>query len=118
MKIFAQQPEYTPGQYLALERKAEYKSEYINGRMFAIAGASRQHNQITFNIAVALGIQLRERPCVAYPSDMRVKVTQTGMYSYPDVVATCREPRFEDAFTDTLLNPAVIIEVLSESTEA
>jgi len=118
MRIFAQKPEHTPEEYLALERKAECKSEYVNGRMFAMTGASRQHNQITFNITVALGIQLKGRPCVAYSSDMRVKVTQTGLYAYPDVVATCREPRFEDAFTDTLLNPAVIIEVLSESTEA
>ncbi|MBI5591552.1 MAG: Uma2 family endonuclease [Deltaproteobacteria bacterium] len=118
MAIFAQEAEYTPEQYLALERKAACKSEYVNGRIFAMAGASRQHNQITFNISVELGIQLKERPCVAYSSDMRVKVTQTGLYAYPDIVATCNEPQFEDSFLDTLLNPTIIIEVLSESTEA
>ncbi len=118
MAIFAQEAEYTPEQYLALERKAACKSEYVNGRIFAMAGASRQHNQITFNISVELCIQLKERPCVAYSSDMRVKVTQTGLYAYPDIVVTCNEPQFEDSFMDTLLNPTIIIEVLSESTEA
>ena len=117
MDILAQEPEYSSEQYLALERKAEQKSEYINGRIFAMAGASRQHNQITFNISVALGIQLKGRTCVAYSSDMRVKVKQTGLYTYPDVVATCNEPQFEDSFVDTLLNPTIIIEVLSDSTE-
>ena len=118
MAIFAREAEYTPEQYLALERKAECKSEYINGRIFAMAGASRQHNQITFNISVELGTQLKGRPCVAYSSDMRVKVTETGLYAYPDIVVTCNEPQFEDSFLDTLLNPTIIIEVLSESTEA
>lgn len=118
MAIFAREAKYTPEQYLILERKAACKSEYVNGRIFAMAGASRQHNQITFNISVELGIQLKERSCVAYSSDMRVKVTQTGLYAYPDIVVTCNEPRFEDSFLDTLLNPSIIIEVLSESTEA
>jgi len=118
MEALAKESEYTPEQYLALERKAECKSEYINGRIFAMAGASRQHNQITFNIAGELRIQLKGRACIAYSNDMRVKVPRTAFYSYPDVVATCNEPKFEDSFVDTLLNPAVIIEVLSGSTEA
>lgn len=118
MAIHAQGTPYSPDQYLAMERNANHKSEYINGRIFAMAGASQQHNQITFNISVALGIQLKGRACVAYSNDMRVKVQQTGLYAYPDVVATCDEPQFEDSFVDTLLNPAVIIEVLSDSTEA
>lgn len=117
MEALAKESEYTPDQYLALERKAEYKSEYVNGRIFAMAGASRQHNQITFNIAGELRLQLKGRACIAYSNDMRVKVPQTGLYSYPDVVATCNEPKFEDTFVDTLLNPTVIIEVLSDSTE-
>jgi Uma2 family endonuclease len=119
VKSLARESEYTPEQYLTLERKAEYKSEYINGCIFAMAGASRQHNQITFNIAGELRTQLKGRAaCIAYSCDMRVKVSQTGLYSYPDVVATCNEPNFEDSFVDTLLNPAVIVEVLSDSTEA
>ena len=118
METLANESEYTPEQYLALERKAEYKSEYINGRIFAMAGASRQHNQITFNIAGELRLQLKGRACIAYSNDMRVKVPRTGLYSYPDIVATCNEPKFEDSFVDTLLNPTLIIEVLSDSTEA
>lgn len=112
------QSKYSPAQYLALERKAEQKNEYVNGHIFAMAGASRQHNQITFNIAGEFRAQLRGRPCVAYVSDMRVKVSTTGLYTYPDVVALCGEPNFEDTLMDTLLNPMVIMEVLSESTEA
>ena len=118
MEVLSQEMEYSSEQYLAIERKAEHKSEYINGRIFAMAGASRQHNQITFNISVTLGIQLKGRACVAYSSDMRVKINETGLYTYPDIVATCNEPKFEDSFLDTLLNPAIIIEVLSDSTEA
>ncbi len=117
MEALAQQSIYSSEQYLFIERKAQYKSEYINGQIFAMAGASRQHNQITFNIAGELRLQLRGRRCVAYVNDMRVKVSQTGMYTYPDVIATCSEPQFEDVNTDTLLNPMVIIEVLSDSTE-
>lgn len=118
MEILSQQPEYSSDQYLILERKAKHRSEYINGHIFPMAGSSRQHNQITFNISITLGIQMKGRTCVAYANDMRVKVKRTGLYTYPDVVATCNEPCFEDALMDTLLNPAVIIEVLSDSTEA
>ncbi|MBF0099443.1 MAG: Uma2 family endonuclease [Desulfobacterales bacterium] len=110
--------EYTPQEYLEIERKAVYKSEYLNGFILGMAGASRQHNQITFNICVEIGLQLKKRSCNAYANDMRVKISQTGLYTYPDVVATCKRPEFEDVYMDTLLNPALIIEVLSGSTEA
>ncbi|HAS52531.1 MAG TPA: hypothetical protein DCS21_12640 [Gammaproteobacteria bacterium] len=109
---------YTPEEYLALERQADYKSEYVNGSIFAMAGASREHNQIAFNIAGELHHQLKNRPCLAYVNDLRVKVNATGLYTYPDMVALCSEPDFEDAGMDTLLNPSVIIEILSPSTEA
>ncbi len=109
---------YTGGQYLALEREADYKSEFINGQIFAMSGASREHNLISLNLASTLHAQLRGKPCEAYISDMRVKVDPTGMYTYPDVVAVCGEPHFEDSRVDTLVNPTVIIEVLSPSTEA
>lgn len=111
------QPRYTPKEYLALERKAEYRSEYINGQIYALAGTSRFHNKIVANLAGQLYVQLRGRPCDAFMNDMRVKVNETGLYTYPDVVALCGEPRFEDSHLDTLLNPNLIIEVLSESTE-
>jgi Uma2 family endonuclease len=112
------QRRYTPEEYLTLERKAEYKSEYVNGEIFAMSGASERHNVIVLNIGASLHAQFRHRPCRVYASDMRVKVSQTGLYTYPDIVALCGEPQFDDAQKDTLLNPAVIIEVLSPSTEA
>ncbi len=107
----------TPEEYLASERKASYKSEYIDGVMVAMTGASRQHNLIAFNITREISQQLRERPCEGYASDMRVRVPSTRLYTYPDVVVVCGEPQFEDDYVDTLLNPTLIIEVLSESTE-
>jgi len=108
----------TPEEYLALERQAEYKSEYFAGEVFAMTGASREHNLIVANIVRTLGNQLLERDCNVYPSDLRVKIQQTEKYTYPDVVLTCGEEQFEDEHRDTLLNPVVIIEVLSASTEA
>lgn len=109
---------YTPEEYLAIERKAEYRSEYFAGEIFAMSGASERHNLITLNIAAALHAQFRGRPCRAYVNDMRVKIGTTGMYTYPDVVALCDEPQFDDGQKDTLVNPALIVEVLSSSTEA
>ena len=113
------QPEayFTPEEYLAMERKAETKSEYHAGRIYALAGASESHVLIASNLVVSLGAQLRGRPCRVYASDMRVKVTTFGMYTYPDVVVVCGQGRFEDTRRDTLLNPTVIVEVLSPSTE-
>ncbi|HEV2803166.1 MAG TPA: Uma2 family endonuclease [Pyrinomonadaceae bacterium] len=108
----------TSDEYLAIERKSEIKHEYFAGEMFAMVGASKRHNLITANIIRVLGNQLLDRPCNVYPSDMRVKVSQTGKYTYPDVVVACAEEAFDDTENDTLLNPVVIVEVLSESTEA
>jgi Uma2 family endonuclease len=107
----------TPEEYLRLERQAEYKSEYVNGEIFAMSGASRKHNLVAGNIVAELNRQLRGKPCEVYPSDMRVKVTATGLYTYPDVVVVCGEPKFEDEYVDTLLNPTLLVEVLSQSTE-
>ncbi|MBC7929737.1 MAG: Uma2 family endonuclease [Rubrivivax sp.] len=107
---------YTPDEYLALERQAEYKSEYFNGEIFAMTGASRRHNLIAANVLAALHTQLRKRPCEIYPSDMRVKVGATGLYTYPDVVIVCGEPSFDDKRKDTLVNPTALVEVLSKST--
>jgi Uma2 family endonuclease len=111
-------PQFTPEQYLALERQAECKSEYFDGEIFAMAGASREHNLIVGNLIRELGTQLKRRPCELYPSDMRVRVTKTGLYTYPDAVVVCGEPQFEDEHGDTLLNPTLIVEVLSPTTEA
>ena len=109
---------YTAAEYLALERRATYKSEYVNGHIIAMSGASRRHNLIAANISRELSSQLRGRPCESYISDMRVRVSETGLYTYPDIVAVCGDIRFADEQTDTLLNPTVIVEVLSASTEA
>jgi Uma2 family endonuclease len=106
----------TPEDYLAAERRNEYKSEYIDGEMVAMTGASRRHSIIAINIAAEVHRQLRGRPCEAYISEMRVRIPKRG-YVYPDLVVVCGEPRLEDDHFDTLLNPTVIIEILSESTE-
>ncbi|HEX8096571.1 MAG TPA: Uma2 family endonuclease [Pyrinomonadaceae bacterium] len=108
----------TPEEYLAIERRAAHKSEYVDGGMVAMTGASRQHNLIAFNITREISQQLRGRACEGYASDMRVRVASTRLYTYPDVVVVCGEPQFEDDYVDSLLNPTLIIEVLSESTEA
>lgn len=108
----------SPEEYLAVERASEGKSEYLAGEVFAMVGASKRHNLITANIIRVLGNQLLDRPCNVYPSDMRVKVSPLGKYTYPDVVVACEEEEFDDEEKDTLLNPVVVIEVLSESTEA
>ena len=107
----------TPEEYLTIERKAEYKSEYVNGEMFAMAGASERHVLIVTNIVVELGGQLRRRPCTVYSTDLRLRVSPTGLYTYPDVVVVCGQARFADDQKDTLLNPTLIIEVLSDSTK-
>jgi Uma2 family endonuclease len=108
----------TEERYLAIERQAEFRSEFYEGAMFAMAGASRRHNRIVTNLVTALDIQLRDHPCNVYSSDMRVKVSSTGLFTYPDLVVTCGEEMFADDEQDILLNPLVIVEVLSASTEA
>src|SRR5579863_10101700 len=92
----------TPEEYLEIERKAEFKSEYYQGEMFAMAGANRGHNLLAVNAAAQLHGQLRGRPCEIYAADMLVCVATTGLYTYPDIVIVCEKPRFlEDASPDT-----------------
>lgn len=105
-------------EYLALERAADFKSEYINGERRPMTGASRKHNLIAGNIYASLHLQLRKSKCEIYPSDMRVKIEATGLMTYPDISVVCGEPRFDDSYKDMLLNPVVVIEVLSPSTAA
>jgi Uma2 family endonuclease len=108
----------TPEQYLEIERKAEFKSEYFDGVMFTMAGAKEAHNLLAMNVGFALHPQLRSRPCRIYANDMRVRVSATVLYTYPDVIAVCGERHFLDDQRDTLLNPNLIVEVLSPTTEA
>jgi Uma2 family endonuclease len=107
----------TPQEYLAQERRATFRSEYYRGELFAMAGASFEHSLIKDNLAGESRAQLKDVPCRVVTSDMRVKVSATGLYTYPDIVVVCDEPQFEDTEVDTLLNPRTIVEVLSESTE-
>lgn len=107
----------TPEQYLEFERKSKAKHEYFAGTMFLMAGGSARHNRIAGSTYAALYAQLRRRHCNVYSSDMRVKIVQTGLYTYPDVSVVCGNEQYEDSKEDTLLNPIVIIEVLSPSTE-
>jgi len=115
----ASQPKtrYTPEEYLALERSCEAKHEYYNGEIFAMGGATKQHVSIMTNLVYELQSQLRDGPCQVYSTDLRVRVAPTGLYTYPGVILLCDEPRFNDEQQDTLLNPGLIIEVLSESTK-
>lgn len=110
-------PYLTPEEYLAMERVSEAKHEYLAGSIYAMAGGSKRHNRIAGSAYATLYAQLRRRNCVVYPSDMRVKSVQTGLYTYPDITIVCGNEQFEDDIEDTLLNPTVIVEVLSPSTE-
>lgn len=118
MSAVLQQTRYTAEEYLSLERSASIKSEFQDGQIFAMTGASREHNLISGNIYRELSQQLKSRPCEAYINDMRVKAAKARSYHYPDVAVVCGKPEFEDAQVDTLLNPTLLIEVLSPSTEA
>lgn len=111
-------PYITPEQYLAIERQWEIKHQYYAGEMFAKTGASEEHNLISANVLAAIHQQFRNRACKLYSSDMRDKISDTGLYTYPDVVATCDTAEFEDSEVDSLLNPLLLAEVFSESTEA
>jgi Uma2 family endonuclease len=108
----------TPEQYLEIERRAEFKSEYHAGEMFAMSGAKEGHNLVAGNTFGELRQQLRPKGCRVYTNDLRVRIKSADLYVYPDVVAVCGEPRFLDDQRDTLLNPSLIVEVLSPSTEA
>ncbi len=106
----------SPEEYLAQERQAETKSEYVDGEVYAMTGASGPHNTISVNLILALGPQVRSGSCNIYANDMRVRVGRRA-YLYPDVVVVCGEVELEDDGVDTLLNPTLVVEVLSPSTE-
>jgi Uma2 family endonuclease len=106
----------TEEQYLALERAAEFKSEYFDGEMFAMSGRSMQHARLQQNLTTELSIALRGGRCEAFGSDLRVRVS-SRMYTYPDVSVVCRKPLLADDRQDVLLNPVAVFEVLSPSTE-
>ncbi len=111
-------PSLTPEEYLEIERAAEFKSEYYNGRMYAMSGGTYGHVMIIGNLAGELHSAFKKSPCGVTASDLRVRVSPRGLYTYPEVVVVCGEPKFADDQKDTLLNPTFIAEVLSPSTEA
>jgi Uma2 family endonuclease len=111
-------PFITPEEYLSKEREAEFKSEYYQGQVYAMAGARENHVLIVTNLVGELRHALKGRPCRIYSSEMRLHVPATGLYTYPDVTVVCGEREFIDSRRDTLTNPQLIIEVLSISTEA
>lgn len=117
-KTTAKVAHITPHEYLERERKAETKSEYYGGELLPMAGASKEHNRIAGDTFGELRNQLKGSACEPFTNNMRVRVPACDRYFYPDVIVVCGEPRFEDAELDVLLNPILIIEVLSETTEA
>jgi Uma2 family endonuclease len=114
----APQPNLSPEEYLRLERGAETRSEFLDGEVFAMSGASEAHGLLVSNLIFEIRSRLRGKPCVVFPSDMRVRVREPGLYTYPDISIVCGTRRYADDHSDTLLNPVVIFEVLSPSTEA
>jgi Uma2 family endonuclease len=107
----------SPEEYLAIERKAEYKSEYYHGEMFAMSGVSRRHDRINVRLTFLIAQHLRGKRCETFSANMRVLATSSGLYTYPDLSVVCEEPQFADAHIDTLTNPALLVEILSPSTE-
>lgn len=107
----------TPEEYLRIERAAEWKSEYIDGEMFAMAGASPRHAIISANVVRELGNQLLDGPCILYNTDLRVATDPRRHYTYPDVIVGCDSPVYVDTQLDTLTNPTMIVEILSRRTE-
>jgi Uma2 family endonuclease len=107
----------TPDEYLRLESKTESKNEYWNGQIFAMSGASRGHVAIGSNLIAALVPQLLPKGCHVYGSDMRVRAAGGDLYTYPDVSVVCGKGKFEHTILDVLLNPVLIVEILSPSTE-
>lgn len=107
----------TSVQYFAIERTAEFKSEFYDGEMFAMAGASPTHCFIRDNVSAEIHVRIRGSSCRTASSDLRVKFDPTGLYTYPDIVIVCGEPQYDPDDSNTLVNPRVVVEVLSPSTE-
>lgn len=102
--------------YLAMEREAFEKSEYFEGQLYPMAGATKEHNRIKENLSGEIYIALKGEPCQSFSSDYRVHIPKNGLYTYPDLIVVCDEPELLDEKFDTLLNPTVLIEILSKST--
>jgi len=108
----------TESEYLEIERAADFKSEFFDGEMFAMAGGTLQHSLIGTNLAREFGNRLLNNRCVAFNADLRIKIEATGLCTYPDLSVICGPPQFAAGTNDTVLNPTLVVEVLSDSTEA
>lgn len=113
----ARKPRITAAMYLAMERASEVEHEYIDGEVWALAGAPPRHNRLSVASSAQLDAALRGRECASFSSDQRVHVPATGGYCYPDVTVVCGEPQYHSQDPDSITNPRLIVEVLSRSTE-
>ena len=111
-------PEFSPDEYLALEREASAKSEFLCGGIYAMTGGSPQHARIAASVIASMVVQLKGKPCSVYSSDLRIASANSTLITYPDVSIVCGEPAFHDSKKDVVTNPVVLVEVLSDSTEA
>lgn len=118
MSVAQRKPRLTPAEYLEIERAAEFRSEYFDGEMFAMAGGTRKHSLIMLNVGGTLRASLKGRHCTAYESNLRIAIADTGLYTYPDISVFCEPMTTLDAEEDTATNPTLLVEVLSKSTEA
>ena len=116
MVAYAKTTYTTPEEYLYWERKSETKHEYLDGVVVAMAGSTKEHNLITVNVAGEVRQMVKKKQCSTFSTDMRVAIPKSRHYYYPDVAVVCGEAKFEDGVFDTLTNPILIVEVLSEST--
>ena len=110
-------PILTPAEYLAMERAAEFRSEYVKGEVFAMSGGLLAHAQLTASFGRELAEALDDRPCIVTVTDLRLQVTEAGAYLYPDLMVICDKPAYADGHRDMITNPSVVVEILSESTE-
>src|SRR5688572_21846950 len=117
MMVAVKKVRATEEEYLMKERPSPVKHEFLRGETYAMAGASAAHNLIASNTLRALGNQLQARPCMVLGSDQRVHVPTTGLYTYPDVTVICGQLRFHEKDPHSLINPLLIVEVLSDTTE-
>lgn len=107
---------FTPDEYLAVETQADYKSEYYQGQIYALAGGTIRHSQIAINVIIGLSNALADKPCQVFNSDLRLNVQPNGLYTYPDVIVICGKVELLPGRQDTVTNPILIVEVLSEFT--
>jgi Uma2 family endonuclease len=109
---------FTPEEYLEIERKATFKSDYLNGQIYAMAGGDPKHSAVAANVITALSMQLWDRPCQVFTSDLKVRTTPGGLFAYPDASVVCGDLEFHDNREDVVTNPVILVEVLSPSTAA